>query len=66
MGGVKQSVRPIFDQWIDLCAVHWEVKLLLCDGSDSNASYRHLIKEALQYLADRLGQEIHIPHYPQY
>lgn len=40
--------------------------LLLCDGGGSNASNRHVFKEALQHLADRLGLEIRIAHYPPY
>lgn len=40
--------------------------LLLCDGGGSNASNRHVFKEALQKLADRLGLEIRIAHYPPY
>ena len=40
--------------------------LLLCDGGGSNASNRHVFKEALQKLADRLGLDIRIAHYPPY
>ena len=40
--------------------------LLLCDGGGSNAYNRHAFKEALQKLADRLGVEIRIAHYPPY
>ena len=40
--------------------------LLLCDGGGSNASNRHVFKEALQKLADSLGLEIRIAHYPPY
>jgi hypothetical protein len=40
--------------------------LLLCDGGGSNASNRHVFKEELQKLADRLGLEIRIAHYPPY
>ena len=40
--------------------------LLLCDGGGSNASNRHVFKEALQHLADRLGLDIRIAHYPPY
>jgi hypothetical protein len=40
--------------------------LLLCDGGGSNASNRHVFKEALQNLSDRLGLEIRIAHYPPY
>jgi hypothetical protein len=40
--------------------------LLLCDGGGSNASNRHVFKEALQKLADRLSLEIRVAHYPPY
>jgi len=40
--------------------------LLLCDGGGSNASNRHVFKEALQNLAQRLGLEIRVAHYPPY
>ena len=40
--------------------------LLLCDGGGSNASNRNVFKEALQQLAERLGLEIRIAHYPPY
>ena len=40
--------------------------LLLCDGGGSNASNRHVFKEALQKLAEQLGLEIRVAHYPPY
>jgi hypothetical protein len=40
--------------------------LILCDGGGSNASNRHVFKEELQSLADRLGIEIRVAHYPPY
>ena len=40
--------------------------LLLCDGGGSNAANRPVFKEALQGLADRLGLEIRVAHYPPY
>lgn len=40
--------------------------LLLCDGGGSNAANRHVFKEALQAIADRLGLDIRIAHYPPY
>jgi hypothetical protein len=40
--------------------------LLLCDGGGSNASNRHVFKEALQALADRLGLDVRVAHYPPY
>ena len=40
--------------------------LLLCDGGGSNSASRHLFKEALQNLAQRVGFEIRVAHYPPY
>ena len=40
--------------------------LILCDGGGSNAANRHVFKEALQALAELLGVEIRIAHYPPY
>lgn len=40
--------------------------LLLCDGGGSNASNRHVFKEALQALSERLGLHIRVAHYPPY
>lgn len=40
--------------------------LLLCDGGGSNASHRYVFKAALQQLANRMGIEIRVAHYPPY
>ena len=40
--------------------------LLLCDGGGSNGAGRYVFKEALQKLADRLGLEVRVAHYPPY
>ncbi len=40
--------------------------LLLCDGGGSNSASRYVFKEQLQALADRLGLEIRVAHYPPY
>ncbi len=40
--------------------------LLLCDGGGSNSSRSYLFKDALQRLANELGIEIRIAHYPPY
>ena len=45
---------------------HAQRLLILCDGGGSNASNRHLFKEELQRLADRLGLELRIAHFPPY
>jgi hypothetical protein len=40
--------------------------LLLCDGGGSNGSRQYLFKQDLQALANELGIEIRIAHYPPY
>jgi hypothetical protein len=40
--------------------------LVLCDGGGSNSSRHYLFKQDLQALADELGIEIRIAHYPPY
>jgi Rhodopirellula transposase DDE domain len=40
--------------------------LLLCDGGGSNAANRYVFKYALENLADRIGLEIRVAHYPPY
>jgi hypothetical protein len=38
--------------------------LVLCDGGGSNSATRYIFKEELQKLANRLGLEIRVAHYP--
>jgi len=38
----------------------------LCDGGGSNSATQYLFKEDLQRLANRLGLEIRVAHYPPY
>lgn len=40
--------------------------LILCDGGGSNSATHYLFKEDLQRLADRLGLELRVAHYPPY
>jgi hypothetical protein len=40
--------------------------LVPCDGGGSNSATRYVLKEQLQGLADRLGVEIRVAHYPPY
>jgi len=40
--------------------------LLLCDGGGSNSVTHHIFKEDLQHLAERIGLEIRVAHYPPY
>lgn len=42
------------------------VLLALCDGGGSNGARHYIFKEDLQALADELGIEIRIAHYPPY
>lgn len=45
---------------------HAQRLLLLCDGGGSNSASQYLFKQDLQHLADRLGLEIRVAHYPPY
>lgn len=40
--------------------------LLLCDGGGSNASNRYVFKYHFEQLANRLGLELRMAHYPPY
>ena len=40
--------------------------LLLCDGGGSNSSHYYIFKEELQKIADKIGIEIRVAHYPPY
>lgn len=40
--------------------------LILCDGGGSNSSRHYIFKEDIQKLADEIGIEIRIAHYPPY
>jgi hypothetical protein len=40
--------------------------LMLCDGGGSNSATQYLFKEDLQRLANRLGLELRVAHYPPY
>ena len=40
--------------------------LVLCDGGGSNSATRYVFKEELEKLANRLGLEIRVAHYPPY
>jgi hypothetical protein len=45
---------------------HARRMLLLCDGGGSNASNRYVFKYHLERLADHLGLELRVAHYPPY
>jgi hypothetical protein len=50
------------------CAAYPQARrlLILCDGGGSNSATQYLFKEDLQRLADRLGLELRVAHYPPY
>jgi hypothetical protein len=54
----EQHARALYPQARSVC--------LLCDGGGSNSANKYLFKEDLQGLADRLGLEIRVTHYPPY
>jgi hypothetical protein len=45
---------------------HAKRLLILCDGGGSNSATQYLFKEDLQRLADQLGLELRVAHYPPY
>jgi hypothetical protein len=45
---------------------HATSTLVLCDGGGSNSARHHIFKQDLQSLADEIGVEIRIAHYPPY
>jgi hypothetical protein len=45
---------------------HAKALLLLCDGGGSNSASQYLFKQDLQALANRMGLEIRVAHYPPY
>ena len=40
--------------------------LLLCDGGGSNSAHKYIFKHDLQLVADQIGVEIRVAHYPSY
>ena len=40
--------------------------LLLCDGGGSNSAHKYIFKHDLQTVADQIGVEIRVAHYPSY
>jgi len=40
--------------------------LLLCDGGGSNSAHKYIFKHDLQMVADQIGVEIRVAHYPSY
>lgn len=59
----------IFQWWSAEGHLAWpqaDSLLLLCDGGGSNSSTQYLFKQDLQALANRMGLEIRVAHYPPY
>lgn len=55
--------------WYTYGCVHYPQAtsiLVFCDGGGSNSSRHHIFKQDLQSLADEIGVEIRIAHYPPY
>lgn len=59
----------IFQWWTaegQVAYPHANALLLLCDGGGSNSATKYLFKQDLQALANRMGLEIRVAHYPPY
>jgi transposase len=55
--------------WFTYGCIHYRHStsiLVLCDGGGSKSSRHHIFKQDLQHLADEIGVEIRIAHYPPY
>jgi len=55
--------------WNDYGKIHYQDAtsiLFLCDGGGSNSSHYYIFKEKLQEVANSIGVEIRIAHYPPY
>ena len=48
------------------CYGHADSILLLCDGGGSNSAHKYIFKHDLQTVADQIGVEIRVAHYPSY
>jgi hypothetical protein len=60
------SIRLWWEQHGHLLYPEATSLLILCDGGGSNNARHYLFKQDLQALADQLGLEIRIAHYPPY
>jgi hypothetical protein len=60
------SFRHWWYTWGQLLYPHATSILLLCDGGGSNSSRHYIFKADLQELADEIGLEIRVAHYPPY
>jgi len=60
------SIALWWDQHGRAAYPHTKRLLILCDGGGSNSATQYLFKEDLQRLANRLGLELRVAHYPPY
>jgi len=60
------SIAQWWEQHGQQAYPHAKRLLLLCDGGGSNSATQYLFKEDLQRLANRLGLELRVAHYPPY
>jgi hypothetical protein len=60
------SVASWWEQHGHTAYPHAERLLILCDGGGSNSATQYLFKEDLQRLANQLGLQIRVAHYPPY
>jgi hypothetical protein len=63
------ACESIFQWWTAEGHAAWPYAnslLLLCDGGGSNGARKYLFKQDLQSLANRIGLEIRVAHYPPY
>ena len=59
----------LFQWWMNEGIIHYphaKSLLLLCDGGGSNSSRHYIFKEDLQKVANAIGIDIRIAHYPPY
>lgn len=63
---VCDCLRAWWEQYGQVAYPHATALLGLCDGGGSHSARQYIFKEDLQKLADELGLEIRIAHYPPY
>ena len=60
------SLRWYWNRIGNQCYPHASSILLLCDGGGSNSAQTYIFKHDLQLLANTIGVEIRVAHYPSY
>lgn len=63
---VCDNIARVWDKYLHDQYPDANTMVLLCDGGGSNASSHHIVKQDLMDLADRLGMNIFVMHYPPY